>query len=262
MDERPERPAPTGPVRRGRARDFEPDPDDDPPLPPVVRIAPRDRVPVVLAVALLAFVAVAVVKPWPSGPPSIGLGPVRPVASETPAPSPTPDPLADLRRQCEEPLGWRVYTIEDWSGRTLRAWRSLEPATAASGPLDPSIPIVPLGPVIEAVGYCSPWDGAERPPAASLVAAWSVPDPARGGEPEALPVTSIAPNPPSVLGALFAPPPASPAVRRPPAGGGPTIRPEATMEPAAAARWPGGRYVLELAAPGWTRWWAVEISTD
>ena len=48
---------------------------------------------------------------------------------------------------------------------TVRSWKSFVPAYGASGPPDPEIPMIPVGARIDALGYCSPWSDAERPPA-------------------------------------------------------------------------------------------------
>src|SRR5690242_5249026 len=111
MDERPQRPVPARHARGARRGDLDADPSGSAPLPPVVRVATRDPVPVILAGALIAFLIVAIVKPWPDEPRSVGQIP-PPAAPPAATASPTADPLADLRRQCEEPLGWRVFTIE------------------------------------------------------------------------------------------------------------------------------------------------------
>jgi hypothetical protein len=268
MDERPGRPAPTRPVRRRRA--FDPGRtatgEDEPPLPPVVQVGSRDRGPAVLAIAILAFVGIAIVKPWPaSAPSSIAITPPHLSETDPPTPAPTPDPLAGLRRQCEEPLGWRVYTVEDWYKQTLRIWRSVAPAAAATGPLDPSIPVVPLGPVVGELGYCSPWDGAERPPPGSTLTAWSVPAPGVAGRAVRLTPASTAAYPPSVLGAAFGPPgpsgPPSSHADDENAGGSPaTGASPSTPGVATVRRWPAGRFVFELTGQHWSRWWSVEIA--
>lgn len=231
-----------------------------------MRVAARDPVPVILAGALLAFLMVAVVKPWPDEPRSVGPIP-PPAAPPVATASPTAGPLADLRRQCEEPLGWRVFTIEEWSEGTVRVWRGLEPSAHATGPLDPTIPVVPLGPLTDAVGYCSPWEGSERPPADGVVTAWSVQGPgATTTSLLRLVAAPAAPHPANVLGALFAPPASTastsassiPAASTP--GRSPNAPPAGAARATPAPRWPAGRYVFNLSGPAWSRWWAVEVS--
>jgi hypothetical protein len=216
---------------------------------PTARIGPADRGSALVAGLIVLFLGVALMKPWdaPTGgwgaaggvplPDSAG---ALPGAGATPAP--TPD-LSDLRQHCQEPLGWRVYSREGGNGRTVRAWRSVEPAPSASGPLDPAIPVVQLGPGIEALGYCSPWTGLERPAVRSKVQAWRLAPERRGGDGfVALALRSIAPAAPTPLGALF----------------GPLIGGDRVGAPGQG--WPAGRYVFSLSSPGWERWWAVDIA--
>lgn len=213
--------------------------------PAAVRIADGGRGPLLLAALILFFIVGAVLKPWAS--------PTRPqglVQGATPqpavvAPSVEPDALAGLRAQCEEPEGWRVYSRGGFLDLAVRVWRSVEPATAAAGPLDPAVPLVQVGVVNEAVGYCAPWTGAERPPDVSLVSAWRLVRDAGGSlAAVAVPLVRVAPDRASVLGALYA----GPADGSGPADG-------------TAARWPLGRYVFAVRSPTWERWWAVDIST-
>jgi len=197
----------------------------------------------VLTALILTFLAIAVIKPW-VGEALAPAPPPFPTVASTPVPLIGPDPLADLREHCQEPLGWRVYSRETWLGRAVRTWRSVEPVSRVTGPGDPAIPAVPLGPTVEALGYCSPWTAAERPPADARVTAWRRGDAARGGEgPVLVTLRAIAPDEPTPLGALFA---ATDAGRELPAG--------------AAGGWPAGRYVFAVRATDWQRWWVVEVA--
>jgi hypothetical protein len=209
--------------------------------PAAVRIADGGRGPLLLAALILVFIVGAVLKPWASATRPQGL-----VQGATPqptqvAPSVEPDALAGLRAQCEEPEGWRVYSRGGFLDLAVR----VEPATAAAGPLDPAMPLIQVGVVNEAVGYCAPWTGAERPPDLSLVSAWRLVRDAGGSlAAVALPLVRVAPDRASVLGALYA----GPADGSGPADG-------------TTARWPLGRYVFAVRSPAWERWWAVDIST-
>lgn len=285
MDERPERRSWPEPVDRGWSGR---EPDDEPAQvePRLIQLGRADRLPAWLAIGFVLFVAVAVVKPWPtSAPPAAPAGP-RPTSEAEPTPRPTDDPLAALRRNCEEPLGWRVYSIERWTDQALRIWRSVEPATAAAGPADPRIPVIPLGPAVGLVGYCSPWDGPERPPPDSRVLAWRLPPAGSVDVPVAIDPVSAGPWPANVLGALFGPPGTgagagaagsgsleptlptrSPSASR--SAAGPLGAPSGAASSGAASSassaapatpdWPSGRFVLELEAAGWQRWWAFDI---
>lgn len=212
--------------------------------PAVVRIAGPGRAPALLSALILVFVVGALLKPW-----APATRPQRLVQGATPQPtevssSVEPDFLAGLRAQCEEPDGWRVYSRGGFLDLAVRVWRSVEPATAAAGPLDPAMPLIQVGVVNEAVGYCAPWTGAERPPDVSLVSAWRL-APDAGGSPAAIaiPLVRVAPDRASVLGALYA----GPVDGSGPAGG-------------TARGWPLGRYVFAVRSPAWERWWAVDIS--
>jgi hypothetical protein len=213
-----------------------------PPAP--VRIAGGGRGPLVLAALILVFVSGAVLKPWASAARPQGL-----VQAATPhptevAPAVEPDALAGLRAQCEEPEGWRVYSRGGFLDLAVRVWRSVEPATAAAGPLDPAMPLIQVGVVNEAVGYCAPWTGAERPPEVSLVSAWRLARDAGGSMAAvAVPLVRVAPDRASVLGALYAGP----------ADG-------SSAADGTTAGWPLGRYVFAVRSPVWERWWAVDIS--
>ena len=206
------------------------------------RLEPKGRGPEIVAVLIAIFVALALVKPWGSGP-----GAPRPTAHVTVAPvaAPSIDPLAALRHHCEEPVGWRVYTSERWAKITVRSWKTMDPADRAIGPLDPAIPIIPLAAQIDALGYCSPWTGSERPPAAAIVSGWMyTSDRGPDVQPSAVPIDLQLADPgwPSVLGALYGPP-----VDR--------------FDPNAIETigWPSGRYVFAIQAPGFERWWGVDI---
>jgi hypothetical protein len=199
---------------------------------------------------IVVFLFGALWKPWapPPGSRPLVQGPI-PTASPIPSTLPI-DELAELRRECDEPGGWRVYSREGFLDRIVRVWRSVEPAPAPAGPLDPAIPLVQAGPANEALGYCAPWSGPERPPADSVVTAWQVALGAgRPGSPapdSAIPVRliRILPARASVLGAVYEGPGGKPGALDGRTGGG----------------WTVGRYVFAIRATGWERWWSVEIS--
>ncbi|HEV7809763.1 MAG TPA: hypothetical protein VGO64_04120, partial [Candidatus Limnocylindrales bacterium] len=168
-----------------------------------------------------------------------------------PDPSPEPDGLADLRHECADPLGWRVYSHESWTDERVRAWHRLDPVAGATGPLDPGIPVVGIGSGTTALGYCSPWSGSERPPADASVVAWRIVDGdgtsgdgagARDRQAEPLALRSIAPTVPTVLGALYAIVP----------NGLASTAPELTG-------WEPGEVVFAMRGSSWQRWWAVNL---
>jgi hypothetical protein len=108
---------------------------------------------------------------------------------------------------------------------------------------------VALGPFVDAIGYCSPWTGPERPPDDARISAWRNDAAGSAGGMTVLPLRAIAPDVPTVLGAVFGPPEAS----RPAAGASRAPDPN-------AAGWPAGGYVFALRAAGWERWWAVQVA--
>ena len=241
----------------------EPGPTTDEVRPTATRMSGRlgsaGRGPGLLAAILVGFVALAIVKPWglaaiPTPVPDTGARPARPTDSPPPV-----DPQAALRFHCQEPLGWRVYSRERWSGGTFRSWRSMMPIEAASGPLDSRIPVAPMGRVVEAVGYCSPWRTAERPPESVIVEAWRI-EPFDGdglASVEALALVPFRSFPASPLGALFGAPTSAPAGT----GRSPLPGPPGTSSDSEPPAWAAGRYVFALRAGGFERWWAVEIDT-
>ena len=226
-----------GPVEPGR------DAPQRPAEPPVtVRLGSPGRGPGVAAALITVFVALALIKPWDGGP---GAPRQTPRITAVPVEAPSIDPLAELRHHCQEPVGWRIYSHERWATLTVRSWKSFIPASIAEGPLDPVIPVIPLAAVIDGLGYCSPWTGAERPPDSARVRAWRIaPIVGRTVVADSVPIdlNAVDPGWPSVLGALYGPP-----VNR----FDPTI--------ADTVGWPGGRYVFAIQAPGFERWWGVEV---
>lgn len=217
---------------------------------PTVRIAARDRWPVAWAGLIGLFFVGALLKPWDTAP--LPAAPSGAAAALAPAPdgSGGPDPLAGLREHCQEPLGWRVYSRELWIGRQVRTWRSLEPVGRAIEPSDRAIPLVALGPFVDALGYCSPWTGLERPPDDARISAWRDNVDGTAAGMTALPLRAIAPDSPTALGALFGPLESS----------RPAASPIAAPTPAPTG-WPAGRYVFALRATDWERWWAVQVAS-
>jgi hypothetical protein len=208
-------------------------------LPSVVHLSGADRIPGRLTLVLVVFIALAIVKPWPSGP---GERPRPAPVLPPPTAVPSVDPLDAVRDDCQEPPGWRTYSREAWSRGQLRSWRSLQPATSATSPLDPAIPAVPFVAAVLELGFCAPWTYPERPADGAIVRAWRIlPEISRGEGRRAAPIELRAVGTTLTLpyGGLF----------RPPAGSDGT-------------RWPAGTWVFEVAGPGWERWWAAEIEPD
>lgn len=221
-----------------------PEPGETRTATPTIRLAGRGHGPSIVAVVVAVFLAIAWIKPWPAGAPraaAIPAGPTRP------PPEPTADPLSDLKYHCQEPSGWRVYARERWAGRALRSWRTMEPARAATGPLDPGIPVIPLGATIVNLGYCSPWNTAERPPAGAVVAAWRLTvrttDPRSGWDAAAIELRATAPTPATVVASLFAPP----------------ARELDQDGSSADGIWAAGRWVFTVRGAGYERWWAIDV---
>ena len=245
-----------------------------------VRIGRRDRRPAALAAVLVAFVGLAVAKPWQT---PASTGPELPTAAAASPGAPgagaatlEPADLAALRHDCQDPNGWRVYSHEVWNGSPVRVWRRLEPDSAASGPLDPGLPVVEIGPIVSAVGYCSPWSGVGRPPDGASIAAWRVTGSDAGARADPVDLVAVAPRVRTVLGALFGPTAArggGPGDGSTAAPGSETAAPPIPTTGGAASPgsgpagpagvdWPTGRWVFAVRTTAWARWWEVDILPD
>jgi len=221
------------PTRAAEARRFE------------ARLAADDRSPLMVAVLVAAFVALAILKPCAAAgapgtrpgdgtnPPAQG-APGEPRASGFAARTPTDDAISEM---CLEPGSWRTATIETWRDQTVRVWRAIDPGPA-SRPLDPSIPIVPaVGSSIPAIGYCAPTSGPERPLGPATIRGWWV----DGDAVERLELRQITPvSGVSPYGALFGPP----------------------AELGSTTSWPNGLVVFryEERGAGGSRWFGIEVS--
>jgi hypothetical protein len=129
----------------------------------------------------------------------------------------------------------------------FRVWSSVTPVTSATGPTDPSIPTVQVGPTIEALGYCAPWGGVDAPPENVQVAAWELEPGVRPGDPETarpLTLTAVAPVRPCQFTGLYH--------EHDPGRASASHDPDET--------WPHGRYAFRVSSGDWARWWAVEVS--
>jgi len=211
-----------------------PSPDGTPPV--VVRVpAPRRETAARVAVILAAFLAVAIVKPWPSSEPRAAASPVSRAASAEPRPTETISPVAGY---CNDPVGWRVATVEQLlDGTALRGWGAVEPVVA-TGPRDVRIrSFVVSSASVSALGYCAP--PYDIPPADAQVRIYRVDD---RRAPEQVSVVRLGPNPASSLGALY----------RPPA--------DAQTPTPNAPSWATGLYVFEVsAADGYQRWFGADV---
>jgi len=97
-------------------------------------------------------VFVLILKPWPeSNPPAqpaVAGGALRhPDAQEHVGALASPTDQRDaadavVSSFCLEPRLWLVASVERWRDQRISVWRAVEPATSASGPDDPTIPIV------------------------------------------------------------------------------------------------------------------------
>jgi len=161
------------------ARDSDPPPDHIDLS--VTRVQPPRAAPRLGAAMWLAavFVVIAVLKPWGGGGrvaetlrPDVG-------AAVEVTPTPTEDRSAAglAVSVCLGTGAWRVATLETWRNRDVRVWRAIEPAATAAGPLDPSIPSVPVvADVLSGLGWCAPAFGPDEPVGPATVRAWLVVD--------------------------------------------------------------------------------------
>lgn len=213
-----------------------------------------------LAGAVVAIlVGIAVVKPWGSatepGPPALPPLAARSVAPASGVP-PTPRPTLDTSPEgvagptCLGPGAWRIASLEAWRDQDVRVWRAIEPTMAATGPLDPAIPTVPVvGSEIEALGWCAPAYGPGRPIGPGQVDAWLV----RGGVVLELELRRVLPaRGETHLAALYVP------LARCPLDG-PCTSPETG---AVRQAWPSGRVVFRYAdqGSGAVAWLGAEVT--
>jgi hypothetical protein len=195
----------------------------------VVRVPARaSRTGASVFVALIAFLLVAVFKPWGSSGPSSSPSPVTAargsagVALAEPAPAPSAGPGEIV---CA-PSGWQVVTLDRMANYTVRTWIPAAPVSA-SGPLDPTIPTIRLeSPEVLSIGVCGSNEPASSPLAVAqatvVVAAWTT----TPGALRSLAIsTAQGERLDSRLARLYAP----------------------VGKLTAAATWPMGHFVLELA---------------
>ncbi len=211
------------------------------------RFAPVDRSPLVATALMTTLIGLAILKPWAAADmPSTGsqgadrgLAAATDAASATGRLSPTPAPTSTgeaVIEQCHDPGSWRTATIETWRDITVHVWRAIDPRDA-SGPLDPTIPVVPaVGNAIPAIGYCAPTSGPQQPFGQASIRAWRL----DRGVAHPIDLRQVAPiRVTSPYGALFGPP--------------------ASL---GSTGWPSGIVAFrydELAAAT-ERWFAIEVS--
>jgi hypothetical protein len=207
----------------------------------MVRVARHGRGPAVVAVLVGGAFLLGLVRPWDwlsSGTGAVATPSVPTAEARTAAPSPyagaagapssartggDPEPLSGAPT-CAYPTTWRTATIQLWAGARARVWTAAE-AVPATGVLDPSIPFNLVGSeAVEAIGWCAPVSGPERPPLAARATLYRLVD----GVAIEVAVDRLEPVARDALGELWLP--------REGADG---------RRPA----WAPGRYVIRLAAP-------------
>ena len=137
-------------------------PSSGQPVVPVGR--PPGAGPLIAVGLALAFLAVAIVKPWGGGVGSLpvpsGGSPSEPGQSN-PGASPEPSLPAEA---CNPEAGWRLFTIEVNAGHPVRTWYSIRPV-AASGPTDGTIPTIRIYTEgLGRLGYCAGGSAAGSAP--------------------------------------------------------------------------------------------------
>jgi hypothetical protein len=150
---------------------------------PVAPVRPpvADRGLAIAAGIVALVVGLAVVKPWgtATGPAPAPPRPVAGASTGTSTNARTPRPTADTSAEgvagpvCLGASGWRIASLEAWRAQDVRVWRAIEPLPTASGPSDATIPTVPVvGFEVEALGWCAPAYGPDRPVGPAQVDAW------------------------------------------------------------------------------------------
>jgi hypothetical protein len=190
---------------------------------------------VVVAVA----VAIVVVKPWSTGPTTSDGSTRFPRSTAAAASLPdssriaeaSGDPESAVADICLEVGAWLVTSIERDTGRTIRVWRTMQPARQAAGPLDPRIPQMPVrSEAVLELGWCAPDKGLDAPSERASVNVWRTQD---GTATRIHPVNQLEP---SAYGALYLP-----------------------AEPAASG-WEAGTYVFRhLGSDGQARWFSLRL---
>ena len=219
----------------------------------VVRVARRGRGPTIAAALVTAAFLVGLVRPWDwlaGGSPTVP-APPAPVAeagliTASPQagmagvrPSGKPDGDAEpaaAAPTCAYPTAWRTATIQMWAGARARVWTAAE-AVAAATVDDPSIPFnIVASDTVEAIGWCAPVTGPDRPPLAAVATLFRLDD----GVAFEVAVDRLEPAVPDALGELWLP--------QGQAGGRRPL-------------WAPGRYVIRLAAPsgGYERYLGIQV---
>jgi hypothetical protein len=198
----------------------------------VVTVARRGRGPGLVAALVAGAFVIGLVRPWDwvdGGPrDTAGPNPDAGAVGEAPAASAAPvdgGPAGSYQSPtCAYPSSWRTASLRRWGGREARVWAAAE-ASSASGPADPAILFHAIpSEVVDAIGWCAPVTGPERPPPAAAGTLFLI----RDGVADEVAVDRLEPASANALGQLWAPLPGEDERRRP---------------------WQPGRYVIRLATP-------------
>lgn len=150
-----------------------------PPQPVLLRTRSDQSRLVVALWGVAVLVAAAILKPWswgtpePTGRPAVAAAPTE----VTSTPASTEDQSADglAADFCLGAGTWQVASLETWRTQDVRVWRAVEPIADATGPMDPTIPSVPIAALrVAALGWCAPTYGPDRPIGPATVTAWFV----------------------------------------------------------------------------------------
>ena len=200
----------------------------------MVTVSRRGTGPVIVAALVAAAFLLGLVRPWDwlaGAPPSGDPDPRSLRAVGTAAPGRPPSPGATAApvegATCGYPSSWRTASISFWAGARAHIWTAAR-AVPANGPDDPAIPFHAIASdTVEAIGWCAPVTGPERPPLTADGTLYRL----RGGAAVEVPTDLLEPAAGDALGELWVP--VQRAVgRRPP--------------------WPPGLYVIRLATPSGT----------
>ena len=209
----------------------------------VVRVAGRGHGPTIAAALVAGAFLVGLVRPWDWLTGGAVSTPASLAAAERDGATPSPPVRADGDAApiigaptCGYPTSWRTSTIQRWAGARARVWTAAE-ASPAQGADDPSIPFnLVASEAVEAIGWCAPVSGPDRPPLAAEATLFRL---VNGAATEIV-IDRLEPVARDALGELWLPPEVS---GRP--------RP----------LWAPGRYVIRLAAEsgGYVRYLGLEV---
>lgn len=244
----------------------------------------RPREPSIVVAVIVAFLLLALLKPWSFGDNGSNAGQARPQAAipssragaiaEEPSPTATPSIPDPNAMACLSDLTEQVVILERWAGHEVRSWIAAADMTT-SGPLDERLVPIPIFSAhVIGLGICAPRVGSDvEQHAARLLDVQAIVTTTGGSVAEDLGL----PNPITVQmrGAdpalLYGSPGQAPVMRLPGASIGATQQPQPTSAADTGApvpnddwaAWPPGAYAVAFLfpsdGPSVVRWLRIDL---